>query len=51
MTRGEIKAQVQEPEQNEKWCPVILFMPMNGNEVEKKGNGMEKVMLAQKVTA
>ena len=47
MIRGEIKLRSKEPEQNEKWCPVALFMPVNGNEVENKGNGMEKVMLAK----
>lgn len=47
MIRGEIKLGSKEPEQNEKSCPVALFMPVNGNEVENKGNRMEKVMLAK----
>ena len=47
MSRGEIKLRSKEPEQNEKWCTGALFMPVNGNEVENKGNGMEKVMLAK----
>ena len=37
----------KEPGQNEKWRSVALFIHTNGNEVENRGSGTEKVMLAK----
>lgn len=37
----------KEPGQKEKWRSAALFIHMNGNEVENRGNGMEKAMLAK----
>lgn len=46
MIRGEIKFQSTVTGQNEESHSIALFINVNGNEVENRGSGMEKVMLA-----
>lgn len=47
MIRGEIKLKSKEVDKNGTRYPVALFISVNGNEVENRGNGMEKAMLAK----
>lgn len=44
--RGEIKLKSTVTGQKEKSDSIALFINVNGNEVENRGSGMEKVMLA-----